>query len=83
MSNGDDTQEMCCAAGICCGGDDDVKQIAAIVSQIRSHLGPGDGHSLEAIASVVNDLWDLTPKSWGVGTLLSHVAKIARTFPYV
>lgn len=83
MSNGDDTQAYCCAAGVCCkGGGDDVLQLKALVEIITAHLGEGPV-SVEHIADIIRDEFDLTPKSWGVGALLKHVAQIARTYPYV
>jgi hypothetical protein len=81
MSNGDDTAEYCCAAGICCGGDDDEKQRLALTKIITDHTSAHP--KLEDVVAYLVDHWDLYPKSWDVATALDHVARIARTFPYV
>ena len=82
MSNGDDTQQACCAAEICCGGDDQEKQRHAVKHMIKAHLEPGD-HSLDAIVDVITEIWDLTPKSWGLHPFMRKVADLARTYPYI
>jgi hypothetical protein len=82
MANGDDTQDMCCAIGLCCGGDDDVKRRKAIHHIIKSHLG-SEPPTIDNIADVIIEVWDLTPKSWGWGVLMKKIGSVARTFPYV
>jgi hypothetical protein len=80
MSNGDDTPEACCAAGICCGGQDDAKQIHALKKIIQDHTSQDP--SLDEVVEYLVEHWDSYPKSWKVGEVLEHVAKLARTIPY-
>lgn len=74
-----DDAELCCAAGVCCNQQKRRVALANILTEKVGHAGP---FTAVEIADAVHDLFDIVPKSLGLGVFLHKFADMAREHPY-
>lgn len=82
MANGDDTLEYCCIIQACCGGDDDHKRIETLAGVIKKQIGKPGPYTSHEVAAAIVEHFDIVPRSYGLGAMITRIAQLARRFPY-